>query len=146
MKKTTTVAASKSKERVGDAWVQHFVRNGSVKKKDRLTDGQIQDAMRKQFPLRTPKVFIDDMGVHTMRLHYNRGGFNRGYPPSTQSRQYDGAGDRISPIPTLPESVKAIVGATVEVKSAKKKSMGKKSVKKISDKKGRHTFQVRTRK
>lgn len=146
MKKTTAVATSKSKERVGDAWVRHFVCNGFVKKKDRLTDGQIQDAMRKQFPLRTSKVFIDDMGVHTMRLHYNRGGFNRGNPPRTHSRQYDGAGDRISPTPTLPESAKAIVGATVEAKSAKKKSVGKKSVKKISDKGEKHTFQVHTRK
>lgn len=72
------------------AWVHIFEQNRKAPKKKRLTDDQISEWMKKEFPGRKSKVF--DM-VNSVRTKFNKGGLTKGEVPKVESVPYDEDGN-----------------------------------------------------
>jgi hypothetical protein len=70
-------------------WCWLFAKNEKLPMSERLTDEQITDAVRGEFPGRNSEVFNHIPGI---RRNYNNGMFTKGTPPKVQSHRYIGDG------------------------------------------------------
>ena len=125
-----TKKSKTDKRKVGEAWVDHFRTNAGCSSKDRLTDPQIQKAMKKEFPTRESWEFTNERGVSRARKFYNQGGFTGKVPPRKLSDEYDKSGTVvvITERRGRPKS-NGRISSTGTVSKGKKQP-GKKSVKK----------------
>lgn len=67
-----------------------FIKNERWAKADKLTNDNILEALRKEFPGRETSCW---KAIGAWRAKYNTGGFTRGMIPKVQSRAYDENGD-----------------------------------------------------
>jgi hypothetical protein len=84
-------------------WAYFFPKNEKASKKDKLTDEQITEFVRAEFPGRKNEVFDHIPGI---RRNYNNGMFTKGIPPKVHSNRYDAEGNVVPsrPYRRLPES------------------------------------------
>lgn len=71
-----------------------YQQNEVAPTKQKLTDQEIAEWLRHEFPGRATKHFD---AVQTNRWRYNRGDFTRGTPPRKPSNRYDSGGLQINP-------------------------------------------------
>lgn len=113
------VIGKKSKLNVRQTWCKLFADNEKCAKGKRMTDEQITEAIKAEFPDRRPKVFDTP---HVVRALYNKGQLSNPVP-SKQSQRYDKNGD------VLERASKSKTKATPKKKVvAKKKSATEKKV------------------
>mgnify|MGYP007073193813 CR=1 FL=1 len=88
------LAFKRNKDGVGlyQRWVEIFVENEKLAKP--LTDDQISDIMKKEFPDHKTKDFDHPQRA---RSKYNRGFFHGGEPPKLRSNRYDSEGNKANP-------------------------------------------------
>ena len=95
--KPAAVVGATSGVSVSSTWIQVFERNAEAEAKERLTDPQISDFMKSEFP-GVDGVTFDR--VEIARGKFNRGGFHRKDPkgrvmrPKIKSEQH-GGGDHV---------------------------------------------------
>lgn len=108
----------KSGAKVNVAYCGVFVENEGRKRK--WTDEQMLQKMQADFPTRKTLAFTSLGGLQAYRSAYNRGKFNGGARPKTQSHPYSSNGSRLE----VTRGRKAGVTTTAKSKSGTAKKVG----------------------